>query len=284
MKNSRSIVLLLATFVMVGVVAVLIWMIVGQVATPIQFEKHFEERSNEVIEKEQHIIKLVQAYRDNNPKKEFTTNWDELIDFALNGEVQFRSQIYDEYNLGGMVWDEVKQDSVYMESFAEIRERELKKDKNWKNERVVTMPARDTIFNDARGNCRLTEEAIRNLRYIPYTDNTIEFQLDTATYEAGAYRTHLIRCHAPYVTFIDTKTYSQEFWNMLNDQFELFVNHQEANEDMKKMKADGIKASVEKEEKYMIGNSHPIPMDIEFFGISFGSLEEPTNEAMNIGW
>lgn len=284
MKNSRSIVLLLATLVMVGVVAVLIWMIIGQVATPIQYEKHFEERSNVVIEKEQYIIKLVQAYRDNNPKKEFTTNWDELINFALNGDVQYRSQIYDEYNLGGMVWDEVKQDSVYMESFAEIRERELKKDKNWKNERIVTVPARDTIFDDAFGNRRLTDEDIRNLRYIPFTDNAIEFQLDTATYEAGAYRTHLIRCHAPYVTFIDTKTYSQEFWNMLNDQFEMFVNHQEANEDMKKMKADGIKVAVEKDEKYMIGNSHPIPMDIEFFGISFGSLEEPTNEAMNIGW
>ncbi len=283
MKNSRSIVLLVATLVMVGVVAFLIWLIVAQVSTPIQFEKHFEERTTAVIEQEQNIIKLVQAYRDNNPKKEFTTNWDELIDFALNGDMQYRSQIYDENNLGGMVYSEELQDSVYMKSYAEIREEMLKADPNWKNERIVTVPVRDTIFDDVFGKCRLTEEQIRNLRYIPYTDNTEEFQLDTATYEAGAYRTHLIRCHAPYVKFIDTKTYNQEFWNELNDQFEYFVNHQEANEDMKKMKADGIKVAVEKAEKYMIGSSHPIPMDIEFFGVTFGSLEEPTNEAGNWG-
>ena len=49
------------------------------------------------------------------------------------------------------------------------------------------------------------------------------------------------------------------------------------------MKADGLKITVEKEPKYMIGEAHPIPMDIEFFGISFGSLEEPTNEAGSWG-
>ena len=52
---------------------------------------------------------------------------------------------------------------------------------------------------------------------------------------------------------------------------------------MKKMKADGIKKAFTKEEKYMIGNSHPIPMDEQFFGVTFGSLEEPTNETGNWG-
>ena len=233
------------------------------VSTPIQFEKHFEQRTAEVIEKEQYIIKLVQAYRDANPEKKFTTNWDELTEFALNGTVEYRSQIYDENNLDN----------------AAILE-ELRKDKNWKNERVVAVAVRDTVFDDAFGVCRLNEEQIKNLRYIPFTDK-VEFQLDTATYQSGAYSTHLIRCHAPYVKFIDTKTYSQELWNELNDQFEYYINHQEANEDMKKMKAEGLKATVDKAEKYMIGDNHPIPMDREFFGVTFGSLEEPTNEAGN---
>ena len=266
MKNSRSILVTIATLVLVVGVAALIWWIWSLVSTPIQFEKHFEERTAMVIEKEQHIIKLVQAYRDNNPEKKFTTNWDELTDFALNGTMEYRSPIYDENNLEN----------------AKILE-ELRKDKNWKNERVVRVAARDTVFDDAFGVCRLSEEEIKNLRYIPFTDNTEEFQLDTITYESGAYKTHLIRCHAPYVKFIDTKTFNQEFWNELNSKFEYYINHQEADETFKKMKADGFKVAIEKEEKYMIGERKPIPMDIEFFGVTFGSLEEPTNETGNWG-
>lgn len=254
------------TLLLVAIVCGLIFWIWSMLSTPIKFESHFAERSKAVIEKEQHIIKLVQGYRDSNPNKKFTTNWDELIDFALNGTMEYRSQIYDENNLKN----------------AEILA-ELRKDKNWKNERVVSVPARDTLFDDDYGVCRLTEEQISNLRYIPFTHNKEEFRLDTITYEVGSYRTHLIRCHAPYVKFIDTDTYNQWFWNELNDQFNYFINHQEANEDLKKMKAEGLKATVTRNPKYMIGEAHPIPMDLEFFGISFGSLEEPTNEAGSWG-
>ncbi|MBP3547925.1 MAG: hypothetical protein J6J64_04545 [Alistipes sp.] len=251
---------------MLAAVVGLVYWIGSMLATPIQFEKHFSDRSNAVIEKEEYIIKLVQSYRDSHPEKKFTTNWDELIDFALNGTMEYRSQIYDENNLKN----------------AEILA-ELRKDPNWKNERVVRVAARDTIFDDDFGVCRLSEEQIRHLRYIPFTNNTEEFELDTATYESGSYRTHLIRCHAPFVKFIDVETYNQEFWNEINDRFNYFINHSEANEDMKKMKADGLKTTITKSPKYMIGDAHPIPMDIEFFGISFGSLEEPTNEAGSWG-
>ena len=254
------------TLILVAAVVGLVYWIGSMLATPIQFEKHFSDRSNAVIEKEEYIIKLVQSYRDSHPEKKFTTNWDELIDFALNGTMEYRSQIYDENNLKN----------------AEILA-ELRKDPNWKNERVVRVAARDTIFDDDFGVCRLSDEQIRHLRYIPFTNNTEEFELDTATYESGSYRTHLIRCHAPFVKFIDVETYNQEFWNEINDRFNYFINHSEANEDMKKMKADGLKTTITKSPKYMIGDAHPIPMDIEFFGISFGSLEEPTNEAGSWG-
>ena len=85
----------------------------------------------------------------------------------------------------------------------------------------------------------------------------------------------------PYIKFIDVETYNQEFWNKLDEKFNLFINHSEASEDFKKMKADGLKKTVTKEEKYKIGSAHPIDMDLEFFGVTFGSLEEPTNEAGN---
>ena len=254
------------TLLLVAVVCALLFFIWGMLSTPIKFQSHFEERSKAVIEKEEHIIKLVQGYRDANKDKKFTTNWDELIDFALNGTMEYRSQIYDENNLEN----------------AAIIEELRKQDPNWKNERVVRVAVRDTVFDDIYGKCRLTEEEMANLRYIPFTNNEVEFQLDTATYESGAYRTHLLCCHAPYVKFIDHKTYNKEFWNLLDEKFVYFINHQDASEDMKKMKADGIKAVFDKkgEDKYMIGTAHPIPMDDQFFGITFGSLEEPTNEAL----
>ena len=254
------------TLVLLAAVVGLIYWIWSMLSVPIHFEQHFSSREQAVIEKENYIIKLQQGYRDANADKKFTTNWDELIDFALNGTMEYRSQIYDENNLKN----------------AEILA-ELRKDKNWKNERIVRVPARDTLFDDDLGVCRLTEQDIRDLRYIPFTHNSEEFELDTATYEVGNYRTHLIRCHAPYVKFIDTNTYNQEFWNELNDLFNYFINHAEANEDMKKMKAEGLKATVTRNPKFMIGEAHPIPMDIEFFGVTFGSLEEPTNEAGNWG-
>ena len=250
------------TLVLLAAVVGLIYWIWSMLSVPIHFEQHFSSREQAVIEKENYIIKLVQGYRDANADKKFTTNWD----VALNGTMEYRSQIYDENNLKN----------------AEILA-ELRKDKNWKNERIVRVPARDTLFDDDLGVCRLTEQDIRDLRYIPFTHNSEEFELDTATYEVGNYRTHLIRCHAPYVKFIDTDTYNQEFWNELNDRFNYFINHAEANEDMKKMKAEGLKATVTRNPKFMIGEAHPIPMDIEFFGVTFGSLEEPTNEAGNWG-
>ena len=254
------------TLVLLAAVVGLIHWIWSMLSVPIHFEQHFSSREQAVIEKENYIIKLVQGYRDANADKKFTTNWDELIDFALNGTMEYRSQIYDENNLKN----------------AEILA-ELRNDKNCKNERIVSVPARDTLFDDDLGVCRLTEQDIRDLRYIPFTHNSEEFELDTATYEVGNYRTHLIRCHAPYVKFIDTDTYNQEFWNELNDRFNYFINHAEANEDMKKMKAEGLKATVTRNPKFMIGEAHPIPMDIEFFGVTFGSLEEPTNETGNWG-
>lgn len=257
MKKTSIILLLLA-----AVVGLVYW-IGSMLATPIQFEKHFDERSQVVIEKEENIIKLVQAYRDSNSEKKFTTNWDELVDFALNGTMEYRSQIYDENNL---------------ENAAILAE--LRKDPNWKNERVKTIAARDTIFDDALGQPRLNEEQIKNLRYIPFTDK-VEFQLDTATYESGTYKAHLVRCHAPYRAFIDVETYNQEFWNKMDEKFQTFINHSEASEEMKKMKADGLKKAISK--GYKIGEAHPITLDINFFGVTFGSLEEPTNEAGNWG-
>ena len=104
----------------------------------------------------------------------------------------------------------------------------------------------------------------------------------------GTYKSHLLRCHAPYVHFINTEEYNQQFWNMLETKFQLFIANAEASDQMKKMKADGLKNAIQKVEdkedaskkvaKYFIGSVVPIPMDIEFFGVTFGSLEENSDK------
>ena len=52
----------------------------------------------------------------------------------------------------------------------------------------------------------------------------------------GTYKSHLLRCHAPYVNFINTEEYNQQFWNMLESKFEYFIANSEASDQMKKMK------------------------------------------------
>ena len=144
LKNTKMKKTAITLLLLAAVVGLTYW-IWSMLSVPIKFEQHFSSRQQAVIEKEEYIIKLVQGYRDSNPAKQFTTNWDELIDFALNGTMEYRSQIYDENNL---------------ENAAILAE--LRKDKNWKNERVVRVAARDTIFDDDFGVCRLTEEQIQN--------------------------------------------------------------------------------------------------------------------------
>ena len=53
--------------------------------------------------------------------------------------------------------------------------------------------------------------------------------------------------------------------------------------DILSLEADGLKTAITKNPRYKIGDAHPIELTIEFFGVTFGSLEEPTNEAGNWG-
>lgn len=268
---------------LVVIVVLLVW-VYKLIEKPVKFENDTNKREQVVIRvMEEEVIPLVRAYRDVHGK--FTTDWDVLTEFALHSDIEFRSAIYDENNLD----NKAKIDSL------------KKIDPNWKNERVEVYKVRDVVF-DVNGQDRvLSDEHIKNIRYIPFS-NKREFQLMTTTYESGSYKTELIRGHAPYVHFLDIEHYNQEVWNLLNDKFTLFVNNSEASEDMKKMKSEGLKKAIERvpviDEKtgeyvlnpdgtkkmaprHTIGVAVPIDFDIEYFGLTFGSLETPTSEAGN---
>ena len=250
------------------VIGLLVYWIYAQINTNVKAEDQIKEREGVVIEKAKVIRDLVQAYKDSRPDKKFTTNWDTIVEFAKNGYIIEKNEIYDENNLD----NRAKLDSI------------RKANPKWKNEKVDSVLVRERILKHAGYK---TDEEIENLRYIPFSDKK-EFQLDTVTYVMGTYKSHLLRCHAPYVHFINTEEYNQQFWNMLENKFQLFIANSEASDQMKKMKADGLKNAIQKVEdkedaskkvaKYFIGSVVPIPMDIEFFGVTFGSLEENSDK------
>ena len=253
---------------MLVVIGLLVYWIYAQINTNVKAEDQIKEREGVVIEKAKVIRDLVQAYKDSRPDKKFTTNWDTIIEFAKSGYIIEKNEIYDENNLD----NRALLDSI------------RKANPKWKNEKVDSVLVRERILKHAGYK---TDEEIENLRYIPFSDKK-EFQLDTVTYVMGTYKSHLLRCHAPYVHFINTEEYNQQFWNMLETKFQLFIANAEASDQMKKMKADGLKNAIQKVEdkedaskkvaKYFIGSVVPIPMDIEFFGVTFGSLEENSDK------
>ena len=252
---------------LVAIVGLGYW-IYSMIAVNVNAENQIKEREKIVIEKAQVIRDLVQAYKDSRPDKKYTTNWDTITEFAKSGYIVEKSEIYDENNLD----NKAKLDSI------------RKANPTWKNEKVDSVLVRERILKHAGLD---NEEEIANLRYIPFSDNK-EFQLDTVTYVMGTYKSHLLRCHAPYVHFLNTEEYNQQFWNMLETKFDLYIANAEASDMMKKMKADGLKAAIQKVDdkenpgkkvaKYFIGDNVPIPMDIEFFGVTFGSLEENSDK------
>lgn len=243
----------------------LCYWVYDMIAVNVKAEEQIKERETIVVEKAKVLRELMQAYKDSRPDKKYTTNWDTIIEFAKNGVIIEKSEIYDENNLD----NKPKLDSI------------RKVNPKWKNQKIDSVSVRKTIL------VGYSDEDIEELRYIPFS-NKKEFQLDTVTYVMGTYKSHLLRCHAPYVTFLNTNEYNQQFWNMLETKFDLFIANSEASDQMKKMKADGLKAAIQKVDdkmnpgkkvaKYSIGSVVPIPMDIEFFGVTFGSLEENSDK------
>ena len=146
--------------------------------------------------------------------------FDTLINFVLTDSLEFERKIVDE------------DDSVAMA--------QLKKSGR-KNSEKVWVHVIDTIFTPKK----LTAEQVRNLRYVPGTNNQTEFEL-----EAGLVTTEskvvipVVECRIPYKMFLDTVRFRQEVINLVDDQENNFSN---------------------------------------YGGIKFGSMEKGNNEAGNWG-
>ena len=188
MKKGIQFILGLAIIGLVYVVANLIY-------TPLSFEQQLEERNAEVIVKLKDIRAAQRAYK--SKYQQFTGDFDSLINFILNDSLTMERKLVDE------------DDSVAMA--------QLKK-QGKKNVETYNIAVVDTIFNPRK----LSKQDIQNLRYLPFTDNKVEFILEASHVTAGNVKVPVVECRAPYKMYLDTVEYRQNIINLIDDRVNNF--------------------------------------------------------------
>ncbi len=206
----------IAQILLAVVIVAFVYVIYKQISTPIRFENEMKTKKAQVIERIKDIRTAQRAFKSKYQR--FTADFDTLADFILNDTLIMERKIYDE------------DDSVAMAMLKRLKK---------KNVETFKMAVIDTIFSPKK----LTAQDVANLRYIPGTDNQVQFIM-----EAGIITTEskvvipVVECRAPYKYFIDTVTFRQELINQIDDDVNNF-------------------------------NRYP--------GIKFGSMENGNNEAGN---
>ncbi len=174
------------------VIVGLVYVIYRQISTPIKFEKERTAQEARIIDRIKDIRTAQRAYKSKYQR--FTDNFDTLIHFVLNDQLEFERKIVDE------------DDSVAMA--------QLKKSGR-KNIEKFQVPVIDTIFSPKR----LTTEQVQNLRYVPGTNKQTQYIL-----EAGMLTTEskvvipVVEVRIPYEMYLDTIKYRQEIINLRDDQ------------------------------------------------------------------
>ena len=213
-KKSVQIILQLA---LAAVVLGLAYWVYTLISTPIKFENEQKEREAAVIERIKDIRTAERIFKSKYQR--FTADFDSLINFVLTEELQGERKKIDE------------DDSVAM------AQAKKKYGKKFKNIEKFTFSVKDSLFK------HLTVEQVKELRYVPYTNNQTEYIL-----EAGMLATEskviipVVMCRTPYIAFLDTVAYRQQVINLVDNMKNNF-------------------------------NRYP--------GIMFGSMERGNNEAGN---
>ena len=189
MKKGIQFILGLAIIGLVYVVANLIY-------TPLSFEQQLDERNAAVTVKLKDIRAAERAFK--SKYQYFTGDFDSLINFILTDSLTMERKLVDE------------DDSVAMA--------QLKK-AGKKNIEQYNIAVVDTIFNPRK----LSKQEIQDLRWIPYTDNKVEFILEAAKVMTGAnVLVPVVECRAPYKLYLDTVTYRQNIINLIDDRVNNF--------------------------------------------------------------
>ena len=213
-KKSVQIILQLALAV---VVLGRVYWVYTLISTPIKFENEQKQREAAVIERIKDIRTAERTFKSKYQR--FTADFDTLINFVLTEQMEGERKIIDE------------DDSVAM------AQAKKKYGKRFKNVEKFTFSVKDSLFK------HLSAEQVKNLRYVPYTNNQTEYIL-----EAGMLATEskviipVVECRTPYIAFLDTVVDRQQVINLVDNMKNNF-------------------------------NRYP--------GIMFGSMERGNNEAGN---
>ncbi len=163
------------------------------ISTPIKFEADKKERTNAVVDQIKLIRTAERQYKANTG--EFTGSWETLTEFLLTGKNKF---IYKHADVN----DSVKYHQV------KLAWEKANPGKEFQNEEEREFLVRDSLFKG------MTDEQIKNLRYVPYTNNTVEFELEAGKAMNGA---PVVECRALYKHFLDTINFRQEVINLIKD-------------------------------------------------------------------
>ena len=168
----------------------LVFVIYKQISTPIRFENEQKKREKAVIERIKDIRIAERQFK--SKYQHFTADFDSLINFVLTETMEGERKIVDE------------DDSVAMAMLKKLKKQNVEK---------FTYSVKDSLFK------HLTPAQVKEMRYIPFTDNKVEYIL-----EAGLITTEskvvipVVECRAPYKAFLDTVTYRQEIINLVDNE------------------------------------------------------------------
>ncbi len=178
------------------VIVALGYVIYDQISTPIRFEKETAQKKALVIERIKDIREAERAFKMKYQR--FTGDFDSLINFVLTENLELERKIVDE------------DDSVGLAMLKKMGKKNVEK---------FTVAVLDTIFAPRV----LSEEDVRNLRFVPGTNRQREFQLQAAQLTTGSgVVVPVVECSVRYEYFLDTVKYRQEVINYVDNEMNNF--------------------------------------------------------------
>ncbi|MBR1626631.1 MAG: hypothetical protein IJ681_05755 [Bacteroidales bacterium] len=158
---------------------------------PVKFEEEYSRRSTEVINKLKDIRTLQEQYKNTN--NSYCNNIDSLIDFAFNGEALLIQKF-------GTVPDNMTEAEALKQGI-------LRRDTTKVNP-LEKLSAEKKLITP--------KEDIKNLKYIPYSDNKV-FEMQAGTIDKGGIEIAVFEAKAP----IETYTLGMDEQTIINRKAEL---------------------------------------------------------------
>ena len=177
------------------VIIALAYVVYRQITTPVEFENERKTKEAAVIERIKDIRTAERAFKSKYQR--FTGSFDTLINFILNDSLIMERRLVDE------------DDSAAM---AQLKLRKIQ------NVEEFSIPVIDTVFAPRK----LSVADVQNLRYIPGTENKVEFLLAAGSVETGNVVVPVMECKAPYKMFLDTVKYRQELINLIDENKNIY--------------------------------------------------------------